>query len=86
MDGWTTNVVSGESMGDQNIDSLRAVLKWTPSDTFTATLMGQIDRGRNGSPIVVQGGLPGEVEYVEPGTQPPGSVMGQYPSPCLPGW
>lgn len=83
--GWTTNVVDGSSMGDQNITALRGYLKWTPSDTFDATLIQEVDRGRNGSPIVIQGGLPGEAEYVPPGTQFPGQWRGQYPSPCMPG-
>jgi iron complex outermembrane recepter protein len=83
-DGYVTNIVNGESMGDANQNALRAYLKWTPSEDFNATLIEEYDHAVNGSPVVVQGGVPGEAEYVPPGTKVPGDLLGQYPSPCLP--
>jgi iron complex outermembrane receptor protein len=82
--GWVTNVVDGTPMGNQNVSGLRGYLKWTPADNFDATLIQEFDLGRNGSPIVVQGAGPGELEYVPAGTQLPGDLLPQYPSPCLP--
>ena len=82
--GYVTNVVDGTSMGDQNDTDLRAYLKWTPTDKFTATLIQEYDQIHDGGPVVVQGGVPGEAEYVAPGTRLPGDSRGQYPSPCLP--
>jgi iron complex outermembrane recepter protein len=83
-DGFVTNIMDGTPMGNQNITAIRGYLKFQPSDDFNATLIQEVDRGRNGSPVVVQGGVPGEAEYVPPGEQPPGALLGQYPSPCLP--
>ena len=83
-DGWVTNVVNDEPLGDANQNAVRGYLKWTPTEDFNATLIGEYDHALGGSPIVVQGGVPGEVEYVPPGTKVPGDLQGQYPSPCLP--
>lgn len=82
--GWHTNIVDGSSMGDQDTDALRGVLKWTPNENFSATLIQQADRASGGSPIVVQGGVPGDAEYTLEGTILPGQLQGQYRSPCLP--
>jgi iron complex outermembrane receptor protein len=93
-DGWHTNIVDRTSMGDQSVTALRGALKWTASDTVDVTLIAEIDEGRNGSPIVVQGGtfgdpalgIPGDIQYLNapPGTQPPGNELPQYESPCVP--
>ncbi len=80
--GWITNVWDGSSMGDQNVTGLRGYLKWTATDNFDATLIQQIDYGNNGAPVVVAGDLPGEAEYVAPGTRPSGSLLPMYASPC----
>jgi iron complex outermembrane receptor protein len=82
--GYVTNIMDGSSMGDQNVSSLRAYLRWTPSNAFDATLIQQVDQMNNGSPMVVAGDLPGEAEYVAPGTQVPGQLIPMYESPCAP--
>lgn len=82
--GYVTNVVNGTPMGSQNMTGIRAYLKWTPNQNFNATLIQEVDVQRDGSPIVVQGAVPGEAEYVPPGTKLPGDLLGQYPSPCVP--
>ena len=83
-DGYVTNVVNGTPMGSQNMTGVRGYLKWTPNRDFNATLIQEVDIARDGSPIVVQGAVPGEAEYVAPGTKVAGDLMGQYPSPCVP--
>lgn len=83
-DGYVTNIVDGTPMGDQNETGIRGYLKWTPDRDFNATLIQEVDVARNGSPIVVQGAVPGDAEYVPAGTKLPGDFMGQYPSPCIP--
>ncbi len=82
-DGYVKNVVNGQSMGDENKNSIRGYLKYTPGDGFDATLILEYDQGRNGAPIVVNGAVPGEALYVPAGTVVNGSGP-QYPSPCLP--
>nr|WP_047165645.1 TonB-dependent receptor [Sphingomonas sp. Y57] len=81
--GWVTNIVDGSSMGDRNHDDIRAFLKLTPSDNFDATLMVEYDNGRDGAPIVVNGGVPGEALYVPAGTTFPNSQLPMYQSPCV---
>lgn len=83
-DGYVTNIVDGESMGNQNDTAGRVYLKWTPNDTFNATLIQEVDQLRDGGPIVVAGDVPGDVEYVPAGTQVAGSALPMYQSPCLP--
>ncbi len=77
-DGFVTNVVDGKDLGHRNVTIFRAALKWTPAPDIDATLSGEYDLARNGSPIVVAGDLPGEAEFVAPG------VQNMYVSPCLP--
>ncbi|MCW1382546.1 TonB-dependent receptor [Novosphingobium sp. KCTC 2891] len=76
-DGYVTNVVTGKDMGRRNVTIFRGALRYSAGD-FDATLSGEYDRARNGSPIVVAGDLPGEAEYV------PEGFLGMYRSPCLP--
>jgi iron complex outermembrane receptor protein len=83
-DGFVTNVVNGQPMGNENVNAMRAYLKYTPNADFNATLIAEYDHAANGSPIVVQGAVPGEAEYVPAGTILPGDAAGQYPSPCVP--
>ena len=66
-DGFYTNAVGGEPMGGQDITQIRGYLKLTPSEGVDATLVGEYNRGRNGSPIVVNLGTPGELLYRAPG-------------------
>jgi iron complex outermembrane receptor protein len=82
--GYVTNIVDGHPMGNQDDSDVRAYLKWTPSDTFNATLIQEYDQIRDGSPIVVAGDTPGDVQYVPAGTVFPGSVLPMYQSPCYP--
>ena len=66
-DGFYTNAVNGEPMGGQDITQIRAYLKLTPSDGVDATLISEYNRGRNGSPIVVNLGVPPELLFRVPG-------------------
>lgn len=81
--GWTTNVWNGKSMGDKNIDAVRGMLYFTPSPDIDITLQGEYVAARNGAPIVVNGGQPGEANYVPAGTFWNGAVLPQYQSPCI---
>lgn len=83
-DGYVTNIVTGGSLGNQNDTDGRIYLKWTPSDTFNATLIQEYDQLRDGGPFIIAGDLPGEAEYVPAGTVFPGSVLPMYQSPCMP--
>src|SRR3546814_8660581 len=66
-DGFVTNVVNGETMGDRNATTLRAYLKFAPNPDFTATLIGEYNKARSGSPIVVQRAVPSALMYRAPG-------------------
>lgn len=83
-DGWIRNVVNGKDMDSRNVTAFRGYLKFTPAPNFDATFIGEYDRARNGSPVVVNGGIPGEALYVPPGTMAPGSEGTMYQSPCQP--
>jgi iron complex outermembrane receptor protein len=76
-DGYVTNVVDGTDMGKRNVTIFRGALRYRSGD-FDATLTGEYDRARNGSPIVVAGDLPGEAEFV------PAGFRNMYQSPCAP--
>lgn len=52
-DGFYKDHETGKDLGDQDVLSGRGYLKFTPSDTFDATLQYEYGRGRNGSPTVV---------------------------------
>jgi iron complex outermembrane receptor protein len=80
--GWVTNTWNGEDMGRKNIDALRGQLYITPSEDLTITLQGEYVAARNGAPIVVNGGLPGEANYVPAGTFWNGALLPMYVSPC----
>ncbi len=82
-DGWHTNIVDGTDMGSRDVTAIRGYLKFTPSSDFTATLIGEYSRTRNGSPIVVNGAVPGEALYLPPGPIA-GAALPMYASPCLP--
>ncbi|WP_062345174.1 TonB-dependent receptor [Novosphingobium sp. CCH12-A3] len=81
-DGWTTNVWNGEDMGRKNVDAVRGQLYITPSPDLKITLQGEYVEARNGAPIVVNGGLPGEGNYVPEGTFWNGAKLPMYRSPC----
>jgi iron complex outermembrane receptor protein len=80
-DGFYTNVVDGSTMGDRDFAAVRGYLKYQ-NDRFDATLIAESTRSRNGSPIVVNGSLPGEVTYQAPGTSPGLGLGGMYQGPC----
>jgi iron complex outermembrane receptor protein len=82
--GWITNIVDGNSMGGVNNNAGRVYLRYTPTEDFDATLIGGIVAARDGAPVVVNGGIPGEALYVAPGTIIPGSSQPMYASPCAP--
>lgn len=81
-DGWTTNVWNGEDMGRKNVDAVRGQLYITPNADLRITLQGEYVAARNGAPIVVNGGLPGEGNYVAEGTFWNGAKLPMYQSPC----
>lgn len=81
-DGWTTNVWNGEDMGRKNVDAVRGQLLLTPAPDLRITLQGEYVAARNGAPIVVNGGLPGEANYVPEGTFWNGAKLPMYRSPC----
>lgn len=81
-EGWVTNVWNGEDMGRKNVDAVRGQLLFTPNSDLRITLQGEYVAARNGAPVVVNGGLPGEANYVPAGTFWNGSVLPQYVSPC----
>lgn len=81
-DGWTTNVWNGKDMGSKNVDAVRAQLMFTPGDDTRITVQGEYVAARNGAPIVVNGGLPGEANYVPAGTFWNDAVLPMYTSPC----
>jgi iron complex outermembrane receptor protein len=83
-DGYVTNIVTGGSAGNQNDTDGRVYLKWTPNDSFNATLIQEFDVLRDGSPYTANGSLPGEALYVPAGTVFPNSVLPMYQSPCMP--
>jgi iron complex outermembrane receptor protein len=84
-DGYVTNVFNGQSMGNQNDTNGRLYLKWTPNDSFNATVIQEYDQMRDGGPVVIAGDTPADAEYVAPGTLIPGSRFPMYQSPCQPG-
>jgi iron complex outermembrane receptor protein len=85
-DGWVEDVIDGHSIGDRNVSIFRGALKFEPTDNFDATITGEYDRARNGSPVVVGGnrpgnaalGIPADVEFV------PAGWNNMYVSPCPP--
>ncbi|KPF93444.1 TonB-dependent receptor [Novosphingobium sp. AAP83] len=81
-DGWVTNVWNGEDMGRKNVDAVRGQLRITPNSDLTVTLQGEYVAARNGAPIVVNGGLPGEANHVPEGTFWNGAKLPMYRSPC----
>jgi iron complex outermembrane recepter protein len=81
-DGWVTNVWNGEDMGRKNVDAVRGQLYITPSPDLKITLQGEYVAARNGAPIVVNGGLPGEANYVPEGTFWNNAKLPMYRSPC----
>lgn len=81
-DGWVTNVWNGEDMGRKNVDAVRGQLYITPNADLKITLQGEYVAARNGAPVVVNGGLPGEANYVPEGTFWNGAKLPMYRSPC----
>jgi len=83
-DGFFTNIVTGDSEGGRNVSLYRLSTKFSPTDNFDATLIGEYNFARNQPVAQVSGAVPGEVRYVAPGTIVPGALLPQYPSPCVP--
>ena len=81
-DGWVTNVFNGQDMGSKNVNAVRGQLMITPDSDLKITLQGEYVAARNGAPVVVNGGLPGEANYVPEGSFWNGSKIAQYLSPC----
>lgn len=80
--GWVTNVWNGDDMGSKNVDAVRGQLLFTPTPDLKITLQGEYVAARNGAPVVVNGGLPGEANYVPEGTFWNGAELPMYRSPC----
>ena len=83
-DGFVENVYDGSDIGEINVNSIRATLGYDSGEDFSLTWSTEILRSKNGSPYVGAGTLPGEAEYIAPGTEmgPHGGKM--YTSYCLP--
>lgn len=81
-EGWVTNVFDGSDMGRKNVNAVRAQLYITPSEDVRITIQGEYVAGRNGAPVVVNGGLPVEGNHVPAGTFWNGSKLPMYVSPC----
>ena len=82
-DGFLTNVVDEEPIGDKNRTALRMSLLWEGSDTFDLTLIGEYSAHRDGTPHNINGSVAGEALHVPEGTMLPGAVLPMYRSPCL---
>lgn len=80
--GWVTNVFDGSDMGKKNINAIRGQLYFTPGTDLKITLQGEYVAARNGAPVVVNGGQPGEGNYVPAGTFWNGALLPMYVSPC----
>jgi iron complex outermembrane receptor protein len=76
-DGWMTNVFNGNDLGKRNVSIFRGALRYQPATNIDVNLSGEYDRARNGSPIVVNGAVPGEFTFV------PEGFRSMYRSPCL---
>ncbi|MFV8816123.1 TonB-dependent receptor [Haliea sp. E17] len=63
-DGWIRNIVDGKDMGSRNVTAGRGYLKWTPTDDFDATLIAEVVRGRDGSPVIANGAVPTDRLYI----------------------
>jgi iron complex outermembrane recepter protein len=81
-DGYITNIVDGKGMGSTDDSSARVNLQWTPTTKFSANLILEYDRFRDGSVPAVNMSLPGDAFYVAPGTTFPNAVLPMYASPC----
>ena len=80
--GWVTNIWNGQDMGRKNVDAVRGQVMFTPNPDLKITLQGEYVAARNGAPVVVNGGLPGEANYVPAGTFYNGAELPMYTSPC----
>jgi len=81
-DGWFTNIVNDQHVGKRDLDDLRGIIKYTPTESFDVTFAGGYDRSRNGSPTQANGALPGDLGYVAPGTEIAGAALPMYTGPC----
>lgn len=84
-DGWITDVVNNTDMESSNISAVRGYLKWTPSESFDATLIGELSRARDGSNASANGAVEGEPLLYRPPGSSPGPGLGiMYQGPCQP--
>lgn len=80
-EGFFTNVVNGSNYGRRNSTIFRGYLKLTPNRDFDATLIGEYDLGRNGSPVFQIGASPAETG---PTFNPnDGNATANYPAETL---
>jgi iron complex outermembrane recepter protein len=82
-DGFYTNIMDGTDMGKRDVTALRGYLKLTPNPDLDVALSGEYGRTRNGSPVIVNGAVPGEVVFIPAGFQLPGQRLPMYQSPCV---
>ena len=80
--GWVTNIWDGKDMGGKNVDAVRGIVYFTPTPDLSITLQGEYVAARNGAPVVVNGSLPADGNYVAPGTFANGALYPMYVSPC----
>jgi iron complex outermembrane receptor protein len=77
-DGWVRDHLDGDTLGDRNTTLFRGIVRYEPTDNIDVSFAGEYVRSRNGAPVVVNGAVPGEAEYV------PTGFLNKYPSPCFP--
>lgn len=87
MDGYYTNVVTGESAGDFDTTGLRTYLRFMGAENFDATLQFEMVESNNGSPAIVNASSPGELQSGEVLGYTRGEVYGDnakpmYETPC----
>lgn len=62
-EGFYTNLYNGEDIGHINSTTARAYLRFKPSETFDATLKVEGNQARNGTDVLLNISVPGEIFY-----------------------
>jgi iron complex outermembrane receptor protein len=62
-DGYYTNLYTGDPIGGSNSSQLRAYLKWTPEAHLDVTWIGQVQKIRDGTDVLLDIAYPGEIFF-----------------------
>lgn len=81
-DGYVTNIVDGEEIGNIDKTAFRAALKYTAGDNFDATLLAAYSTARNDSNVLVSGVNSGLPWSLPAGTVVPGVLLPMYTTAC----